>query len=178
LAQLQATSVNGTISASTGVWPAGEDFTPWYRLYHCADAENSTECGSLRYSCGWLHIRTPLPATAAAGLGWSPMMVEVKGFHTYSGETTHDFKAIVNSTGDGNDSWYGSQVRVNIGSASTPFVYRSNGTYGGFRRTCIAVPKIGCCCVGWIWVRWGPNSGFRADFPWATVGVSNNRVYY
>jgi hypothetical protein len=102
-------------------------------------------------------------------------MLEVVGYHSYSGERWHDFKAIVNTTGDGNNTWYGSQIRVNTGNAaSNPYVYRSTSTYGGYRRMCFAIGKISCCCTGNLWVRVWTNSGFRSQYAWATETADTN----
>jgi hypothetical protein len=178
VASLQSSTVNGIINATTGVYAAGGNTSPWYRMYHCADATSTSICNPT-YSCGWLHIRTPLPATqAAGGIGWNPNIVEVVGFHTYSGEVTHDFRAIVNNSGDANDSWFGSQIRSNQSNHSSAVVYQSSSAYGGFRRVCIALPKIGCCCVGWVWVRWWNNSGYRANFAWAVGANSSSAALF
>lgn len=173
MASLTNTSINGIIRARDGVYPAGSNVTPWYRIYHCADGTDTNPV----YAGGWLHIRTPLPATnAAPGMGWNPSIVEVVGFHTYDGGYTHDFKTVINSSGYSDNSWY-SNTTVNVGN-TTPYVYRSSGTYGSYQRVCIAVPKVGCCCVGWIWVRWWGNSGYRDNYAWATIGRANNTAYF
>lgn len=181
MANLRLTTVSGNITASTGIYPSVSDVTPWYRLYHCADGTDTNPA----YAGGWLHIRTPLPATnAAPGTGWNPSIIEVVGFHSYDGQWTHDFKAIVNSYGDASNTWNGSQIRCNVGTDAPneilpgPYVYRSTNTYGSYPRVCIAVNKVGCCCVGWIWVRWWNNTGYRADYAWATVGRANFSAYY
>jgi hypothetical protein len=185
MAILTTTSVNGIISATGGVFPQGDGMTPWYRLYHCADATSTAICNPV-FSCGWLHIRTPIPADAGSGefsgsptgtVGWNPSVLEVMGFHTYSGEHTHNFRAIVNTRGDGSNT-FDVTIHSNVGSNSNPSVYRSNSTYGGKRRVCIAVNKIGCCCVGWIWVRWRANTFARADHPWATGANSSAAALY
>lgn len=168
------TNTSGGIQATGSVHPLGNNQTSWYRLYHCADGSDTNPA----YAGGWLHIRTPYPATnEAGGIGWNPNIVEVVGFHTYSGEHTHDFKAIVNNSGYGDNTWYGSQIKVNDGTSS-PFVYQSSVAYGSHKRVCIAVPKIGCCCVGWIWIRFWNNVGYRNAYPWATVGRANNTAFY
>jgi hypothetical protein len=170
------TNTAGGLKSTGNVWPAGSNQTPWYRLYHCADGTDTTPA----YAGGWLHIRTPYPATnAASGIGWNPNIVEVVGFHTYSGEYTHDFKAIVNNSGYSDNTWYGSQIKVNKGNdSSTPVVYQSSSQYGGYQRVCIAVQKNGCCCVGWIWIRFWNNSGYWNSYPWATVGRASSTAYY
>jgi hypothetical protein len=98
-------------------------------------------------------------------------MLEVIGFHTYSGEYTHYFKAIVNV-----DSGNGVQVnkRIDLGNEDVKArVYRSSSQYGGRNRWCFSMRKVGCCCVGWFWVRWRMNSGYFEDYPWATLAYSD-----
>jgi hypothetical protein len=135
-------------------------------MYHCADADSTSICNPV-YSCGWLHVRTPLPATSVVQN--LPSMLEVIGFHTYSGDYTHYIKAIVNV--DENDAFQ-ANIRVNAGNSS-PRVYRSDSSYGGKRRVCIALPKIGCCCVGWFWVRWRMNAGYWNDYPYGITAYSD-----
>lgn len=179
MADLKLSSISGTVSVSGGIYPSVSDVTPWYRLYHCADGTDTSPV----WAGTWLHIRTPLPATnAASGSGWNPSIVEVMGFHTYSGDWTHDFKAIINSSGYADNTWYGSQIRCNAGNDTAtenlPFVYRSINQYGGYERVCIAVKKVGCCCVGWIWIRWWNNTNWFENYAWATVGRATNAAYY
>lgn len=163
MAVLTSTTVNGTLSASGGILNSGQDFTPWYRIYHCADAPDTNPA----YAAGWIHVRTPLPAESSA-FSYIPSLLEVKGFHTYSGEHTHYWKAVVNVT---DTNVFQANVRVNAGNTTGgPRVYRSNNTYGSYRRVCFAMQKIGCCCVGWFWVRWRMNSSWFTNHPWATTG--------
>lgn len=177
MASLQPTTVNGVINATGGVYRAGGNQTPWYRIQHCADATSTSICNPT-YSCGWIHIRTPLPATnEAGGIGWNPNIVEVVGFHSYSGEVTHDFKALVNNSGDSN-AWFGNQIRSNQNNHANALVYQSTNNYGGLKRVCIALPKIGCCCQGWLWVRWWNNSGYRANFAWGVGANSSNAAIF
>jgi len=178
VASLTSSTVSGNITASGGVYKAGGNQSPWYRIQHCADATSTSICNPT-YSCGWLHIRTPLPATnEAGGIGWNPNIVEVVGFHTYGGEYTHDFRAIANNSGYADNAWFGSQIRSNQNYGSTggnlPVVYQSTSNYGGLRRVCIALPKAGCCCQGWVWIRWWNNSGYRGDFAWGVGANSSN----
>ena len=181
MAVLQATNVSGNITANGGVFPQGNNHTGWYRMYHCVDADSTAECNPT-YSCGWIHVRTPYPATnAAGGIGWNPNIVECVGFHTYDGGWTHDFKAIVNNSGYSDNTWYGSQVRVNKGTdtgADAPVIYQSTNTYGNYKRVCIAMRKVGCCCVGWFWIRFWNNVGYRIDYPWATAARNSNTAYF
>jgi len=177
MASLVGTTSSGIITASSGVYRAGGNQSPWYKMQYCADAASTSICNPT-YSCGWFHIRTPLPATnAASGIGWNPNIVEVVGHSTYGGEYTNDFRAITNNSGYSDNTWFGSQIRANQGN-TTPIVYQSTSAYGSYKRVCIAVPKAGCCCNGWIWVRWWNNSGYRADYPWGVIGYSSNAAYW
>jgi hypothetical protein len=80
MAVLSSLSVNGILQANSIVSSA-QEYTPWVRMYHCADADSTSICNPV-YSCGWLHVRTPLPATSVVQN--LPSMLEVIGFHTYS----------------------------------------------------------------------------------------------
>jgi hypothetical protein len=158
-------TMNSSVFQTSGVhYPSGEAMTEWYNIYHCT---NDTVD-----SAGWIHIRTPIPADANAGVGWIPYMLEVKGYHTYGGEYSGRWGAIVNTTGDGNNSWYGSQIKYNNSNYS-PYVYRSTNTYGGYTRMCFAMSKNGCCCNGWLWVRMNINNGFRNSYPWGKIGTTS-----
>jgi hypothetical protein len=159
------TTVSASVFQTSGVhFPSGESMTEWYNIYHCT---NDTQD-----SAGWIHIRTPIPADAAAGVGWVPYLLEVKGYHTYSGEYSGRWGAIVNTTGDGNNSWYGSQIKYNNSNYS-PYVYRSSNTYGGYSRMCFSMSKNGCCCNGWLWVRVNINHQFRNSYPWGKIGTTS-----
>jgi hypothetical protein len=161
MASLTDSTVSGLLQTNGVHFPSGESMTEWYPGYHCAaDPSN------------WMHIRTPIPADASAGVGWIPYMLEFKGYHTYSGEYAGRWGAIVNTTGDGNNSWYGSQIKYNMGNY-TPYVYRSDNTYGGYRRMCFSVQKVSCCCNGWWWARVNMNHQFRASHPWGQTGTNS-----
>lgn len=178
MASLQNLTVNGSITATSGVYRAGGNQTPWYRIQHCADATSTSICNPT-YSCGWIHIRTPLPATnEASGIGWNPNIIEVVGFHSYDGNYTHDFKALVNNSGYADNAWFGNQIRANQSNHSTMVVYQSSSAYGGYKRVCIALPKVGCCCQGWLWVRWWNNSGYRANYPWGVTANSSSSAIF
>lgn len=169
------TTINGDFSSSTAILDGQSDMTEWYNLNHCVCPAPDGTSDCLGTGRAYLHVRTPIPAdNTAGGIGWGPYILEVLGYHTYSGERFHDFKAVVNTSGD-NNSFYGSQIRVNTGNAaSEPYVYRSTNTYGGFRRMCFAVGKVSCCCTGNLWVRIWTNSGYRENFAWATTTGDNN----
>lgn len=169
MAVLQSTTINTGLTTTSFAHDTGADISEWYKLNNCdchSGLDGRSDCLGNGYP--WLHIRTPWPADAAAGLGWNPYMIEVVGYHTYSGEKFHDWKGIVNTTGDGNDTFYSPTIRSNTGNSSAHF-YRSVNTYGGFRRLVVVVEKISCCCTGFLWIRARQNSGFRANFPWATT---------
>lgn len=175
MATFRSTELNNLV-ASGAVLDSQSANSEWIKLSHCVcpAADGTSDCiGNGR---AFLHVRTPIPADATIGnIGWNPYILEVVGYHTYSGERFHDFKAVVNTTGDGNNSWYGSQVRVNSGNGnSQPFVYRSNSTYGGYRRLCFAVGKVSCCCTGYLWVKFWVQAGYRNHFPWATTTGDTN----
>ena len=183
MATLQTTSVSGNITGVNHFISQNGGMTDWQKISHCANAQDTNECNPV-YSCGYIHIRTPLPADASAtSIGWIPMCMEVVGYHTYSAERFHDFKAIINTTGDGNNTYYTPTIRSNRGnsvggSIAAPVFYRSNSTYGGYRRTCLVLPKIGCCCTGYIWIRWNVNYGYRTDYAWATIGQAGTTAYW
>lgn len=166
MAVLSSLSVTGILRANS-ISNNGQQYTPWIRHHHCADAESTSICNPT-YSCGWMHVRTPLPADA--NVQNIPSMVEVIGYHTYSGEYIQYFKGIVNT--DENDSFQ-ANVRVNCGN-TTPRFYRSDSTHGGKRRVCFAMPKVGCCCNGWFWVRWRMNESFWNDYPWGIAAGANS----
>ncbi len=169
MAVLSSLSANGTLTASSIVNTA-QDYTPWYRIYHCVDATDTSICNPV-YSCGYSHVRTPLPADTN-GPTYIPTMLEVIGFHTYSGEYTHYFKSIINVDTSNN---FQANTRINLGNEDVaPRVYRSDGTYGGKRRVCFAMRKYGCCCVGWFWVRWRMNAGYFDDYAWGHAAYNNS----
>lgn len=176
MADFQNTSSNAELTVNGyGVRQGGNsDVTPWKYLHHCANATSTSICNPT-YACGRFHVRTPLPADTSS-MGWNPIVLHVVGYHSYSGERFSDWKALLNVDGS-NNNWYGSQIFSNRGNSSypsDPYVYRSNGTYGGKQRVCFAVNKLGCCCNGWIWVRWFHRSSFFNDHPWAQVGMADN----
>lgn len=183
MATLTNTTVtNGTVNVSS-IYSGSEGMTDWRNFYHCANSVDTTECNPT-YSCGWIHVRTPIPATnAASGIGWNPCMIEVVGYHSYSGQFFSDWKAVVNNSGYADDNFYGSQVRVNTGNtqgSDGPVVYQSTNEYGGYKRVCFAMRKEGCCCNGWFWVRirGGGGVGYRENYPWAQIGASTNSPWY
>lgn len=167
MAVLTSLNSSGTVTASS-INNTAQDYTPWYRIYHCVDASSTAICNPT-YSCGWIHVRTPLPADYNSGITQIPSLLEVIGFHTYDGGYTHNFKAVVNVDSGNN---FQANIRVNSGN-TTPRVYRSASQYGGRNRVCFSMPKVGCCCVGWFWTRWRMNAGYFDDYPWATAAYSD-----
>ena len=183
MATLSSSTVAGNVSGASYILDSSTDMSEWYKLSHCiCDGSAYSDCLGTGYS--YLHVRTPLPTKIADGMGWNPYIIEVVGYHTYSAECFHDFKAIVNTNGY-DDTFYGTQVRINrsgagglMTPASSPYVYESASTYGGKKRLCFAVRKIACCCTGYIWVRWWTNAGKRTDYSWATFHSNSQTSYF
>lgn len=167
MASLQDTTVNGllTITGNT-VLTGNSNVSPWQQLSHCPT----------QYSVAnnRLHVRTPIPGGA---LGWNPFILEVVGYHSYSGEVFEDFKAVLNiNGGQGAPSgWYGSQIFSNNGTNTSPYVYLSNNTYGGEYRVCFSTNMISCCCTGNIWARWYNGASYWDSYPWATASYSDSQ---
>ena len=173
MATLSSISASGNIQTG-GILSTAQDYTPWYRIYHCADTDSTSICDPV-YSCGYIHIRTPLPADSSSGVTYLPSMLEVMGFHTYSGDYTHYFKCIVN-VDSGNS--FTANMRINIGNETAGNrVYRSDNTYGGKRRVCFSMYKVSCCCAGWMWVRWRINSSFFNDYAWGVTAYSDGTTH-
>jgi len=174
MASLGNTIVDGNMEFQK-VYHSYGDYTPWQQFTNCANTTSTSICNPV-YACTWLHIRTPLRLENNSGLGWNPGIVECVGYHTYGGDYTHDYKWVYNINGyDG--SWYGNQLKINVGynvtGGNAPVMYRSSSYYNGYRRLCLAIKKVGCCCNGWVWVRWWKNASLWNDYPWATVGHNN-----
>jgi hypothetical protein len=163
-------NVNGRLTVTGVIKQQGEDISPWHYMSHCANGTDTTP----NYAGGRLHVRTPIRADNSH-IGWNPIIMEVRGYHTYSGEATHNFKAVLNTNGYNND-WYGSQIKADSGYNSLPLVYKSTNTYGGYHRVCFSVTKIGCCCTGHIWVRfWNNTVSAPYDYAWATEGRGDSQ---
>ncbi len=168
MANLQATTVNGNVSA-TALLDSQADISEWQQIGHCVcDGSSISDC--LGTGHPWLHVRTPWPVNSSAGMGWNPYMLEVVGYHSYSGECFHDWVAVVNTNGYTEDGFYGSNIRINRSTtASDPYVYASANAYGGYKRMCFSMRKISCCCTGNFWVRVRQNGlAYRTQYPWAT----------
>jgi hypothetical protein len=176
MASFVSTTVTGNLTTTYGIRRVDSDMSNWYQFFHCADAPDV----SPSYAAGWIHVRTPIPATVSGGLIANiPVVIEVSGYHTYSGEYTHNFKLIITvNSGDTMNA----VVRGNLGNdnPSTQLrAYQSSSLYGGTKRLCFAMPKMGCCCNGWFWVRFRGYSSFANSFPFATTGGANlNSNYY
>jgi hypothetical protein len=177
MANLQNTTINTAAISASRVIPYGSGMPEWVRISNCANGTDTTP----NYAGTWIHIRTPLPATnAASGIGWNPSLIEVVGFHSYSGEYTWDYKAVTNNSGYADNNWYGSQVRVNDSNTNDIVVYKSQSQYGGYERVCIAQRKVGCCCVGWFWIRirnQGRNYRYTSH-PYATEGRADSNPFW
>lgn len=169
MANLVTTTVNGNVSATT-ILDTQSDTSEWYKLGHCVcDGSAYSDCLGTGYN--YLHVRTPWPINSSAGMGWNPYILEVVGYHTYSGERFHDWVAVVNTNGYTETGFYGSYVRINRSlTTSDPYVYASSNNYGGYQRMCFSMLKVSCCCTGFFWVRVRQNGagGYRTQYPWAT----------
>lgn len=173
MANLQATTVSGTLSANS-ILDTQTDSSGWIQLGHCIcpgdPAPAPSDCRGTGHA--WLHVRTPWPINSSAGMGWNPYMMQVVGYHSYSGECFHDWTAIINTNGYTEEGFYGSNIRINrtvSGYASDPYVYASTNTYGGYKRMCFSMRKISCCCTGNFWVKVMQNGvSYRDQYPWAT----------
>jgi hypothetical protein len=188
MANLQATTVNGNFTANSGkVFDSGSAFTPWYKLSHCdcsSDPTGNSDC--LGTGHPYLHVRTPIPAdNTHSGIGWIPMMFEVVGYHTYSGERFHNHKWVVNIRGDNNGfsaTQLSNQNNVNDAGNSIGWtgynLYRSASSYGSKKRVVLVVPKVNCCCTGFLWVRWSVTQQYRNDHAWATQHFNSTTVGY
>lgn len=180
MASLQSTTLSGNLTGASYILDQNTDMSEWYKISHCIcpgdPAPAPSDCRGT--GLAYLHVRTPIPTKIADGMGWNPYILEVVGYHTYSGECFHDFKAVVNTNGY-NDGFYGSYVRVDKSlSTSNPWVYESASTYGGKNRLCFAVRKVSCCCTGYIWIRWWTNAGKRTDYSWATWHSDSGTTAY
>jgi len=163
--------INGGITATGGLHMSGNAVSPWYRLYHCADAPDASPA----YSASYLHVRTPFPIEWTLAGAFDPSILEVVGFHTYSGEYRHDFKATINVASSSNNLT--ANVLSDTGNSYIR-IYASDNTYGGYKRLCFAVNKLGCCCVGWIWIRFWNKSNLWNHYAWATTGGATGTSNY
>ena len=183
MATLQATTINGDLQASNGkVYDSGSSFTPWYKLNHCdchSLIDGRSDCLGTGYP--YLHVRTPIPAdNTTSGIGWMPAMLELVGYHTYSGEKFHNHKWVLNTRGDNNgfSATELSHQATSAGFSSSYNVYRSASTYGGLKRVVMVMPKVACCCTGFLWVRWSISSQYRNHHAWATQMFNSTNTGY
>ena len=136
MATFNNTTITGNMYSNSAVLDSFSDTTEWYRIDCCVG------------SGSYIHVRTPWPANDAS-LGWIPYMLEVVGFGGGTANAyQYDFKAIVNTSGDGNNTWYGSQVKVGNNITHEPYVYRSSSSYGGYSRMCFSIKWISVTVLG------------------------------
>jgi hypothetical protein len=176
MAVLIDTTVTGNLTTNYGIRRTDADMSNWFQIFHCGDAPDANP----PYSASFLHTRTPIPATLAGGLiANTPVTIEVAGYHTYSGEYTHNFKIIARVDSSDNFSYV---IRGNVGTdnpATNIRVYRSDSVHGPAKRISFAMLKVGCCCNGWFWVRFRGYSSYAQSYPFATTGgASLNTNYY
>lgn len=174
MASLTSLALSSTYLTASNIHQEGGGCTPWIRIWHCGDCPSTSDCNPT-YSGGYLHLRTPLPCESYSPIRNEPLMFEITAFHTYSGEYTTDVKAVVNI--DGSDNLE-SNVRTNVsyGLSFEPYFYKSSSTYGGYKRLCFSVQKVGCCCVGYLWIRWWGSStatNLWNNHAWGTTGAAN-----
>lgn len=169
MATLQNSIISGRLTVTGQMRHNSTGISNWHVMSHCANGTDTTP----NYAGGRLHVRTPIRADNSH-MGWNPIIMEVRGYHTYSGDTTHNFMALLNTNGY-NNSFYGDQIRTDSGHSSLPLVYKSTSTYGGYHRVCFSVTKIGCCCTGHIWIRFWNNPTAAYDYAWATAGRGDSQ---
>lgn len=167
MASLQQSSVSGllTITGST-VLTGNTNISPWVQFSHCPTQYNVAN--------NRLHVRTPIPSTA---IGYNPFILEVVGYHSYSGEVFEDFKAVVNMNGNGVDpgQWNGSRIFSDNGNNAAPYVYLSANQHGGAYRVCFSTNMITCCCTGNMWARWYNGASYWNSYPWAVASYSDSQ---
>jgi hypothetical protein len=181
MAQLQGTTITGDFTINSGgkLVDSGSSWAPWYKMSHCdchSGLDGKSDCLGTGYP--WLHIRTPIPGdNTYSGIEWTPYMLEVVGYHTYSGERFHDHKWVINTT---DQNAFNANLISEAGATaiSDYNVYRSASTYGGKKRVVVVVPKISCCCTGYLWIRYSTVTQYRADYPYATSMFNSTTVGY
>ena len=165
MATFNNTTITGNMYSNSAVLDSFSDTTEWYRIDCCVG------------SGSYIHVRTPWPANDAS-LGWIPYMLEVVGFGGGTANAyQYDFKAIVNTSGDGNNTWYGSQVKVGNNITHAPYVYRSSSSYGGYSRMCFSIKRPYTTCPGggtYVWVKIWEYSGYRTSYAWAVTSTSSS----
>lgn len=186
MASLTSMTLNNQALTTTGpVQNTGMDITEWTQLYHCANASSTTVCNPV-YACGYLHVRTPIPATVTHTAMW-----QIMGYHSYSSEMWQDNKTIVrcNTSGVVGYQTYESNNAANSGfTAASPYFYTSSSNYAGYsggstKRICFSINKYGCCCNGWLKIRlMGGNMSqyWSIDgLGWGTIGgATQTGVYF
>ena len=181
MASLQSISLGGnSLNVTGGIRQIGGGCTPWTRLYHCGDCPSTSDCNPT-YSGGYLHIRTPIPAEGFTSIYSVPFIFELTAFHTYSGEYTHDFKYSMFVGAGGTFFVSPASNAGSYGLTYEPYFYKSTNTYGEYKRICFSIQKVGCCCVGWVWMRWWGNATITNlwnHFAWGQTGAGNRTNTY
>ena len=158
----QRLDVNGNVNVSGWIQAnhAPSEFVQEFTTDHCTALDSAT----------YMHIRTSIDADNI----WEPKIVEVKGFHSYLGEWFHDFKAIVNTpdAGGGAPGAFNYVISMNSGN-DVPVFYRTTAAFNGARRVAFVVRKLGCCCIGRIWVKIYHGSGGSDSTPWDKIGSTS-----
>jgi len=143
-----------------------ERVTEWWTNSSCTSPD----------SAGYMHVRMPV-ITDPAGYDnvWSPIIIQIKYFHNYTGGHNIVGHWKQNTNGSGSGGLYVAQIEGHqLGSAGVNF-YRSSNTYNGKYRLCFSIPKDGCCCVGRVWVRWYWGGNNPTDgYGWGQTGTTSN----
>jgi hypothetical protein len=83
-------------------------------------------------------------------------------------------------TGDANNGFTATQLSNQATALGwTGYnLYRSASSYGSKKRVVLVVPKVACCCTGFLWIRWSISSQYRNDNAWATQHFNSTTVGY
>lgn len=161
MANFKETLVNGSLEVLGKTNLSASDVTGWHKIEFTGSTNN------------YMHVRTPLRAHSTH-LGWNPCILQVTGQVGNSGQIIHDFKALVNTNGYTEDDFYGSQIPVDVGTGSEPFVYQSTNAYGGYKRVCFSV-KQNVQEQGYLYIRWFNQWSAINDYPWGYNTSNNNQ---
>jgi|13_taG_2_1085334.scaffolds.fasta_scaffold06358_2 hypothetical protein len=143
-----------------------ERVTEWWTNTSCTSPDNA----------GYMHVRMPVVSDPAGYDNvWSPIIIQIKYFHNYTGGHNIVGHWKQNTNGSGSGGLYVAQIEGHqLGSAGVNF-YRSSNTYNGKYRLCFSIPKDGCCCVGRVWVRWYWGGNNPTDgYGWGQTGTTSN----
>lgn len=162
MANLIETLANGALEVLGHTNLSSSDVTGWHKIEFTG--------GNNKY----MHVRTPLRADSTH-LGWNPCILQVTGHVGNSGQIRHDFKGLVNTNGYTQDDWSGSQIPVDVGTGSEPFIYQSSNTYGGNKRVCFSVRQDVPNESGFLYIRWFNNWSAINDYPWGYNTSNNNQ---